>query len=89
MTPNSFTPFLALTNVLQQQNLLETRITNNASGQPLYVGWNLTPNASVSSPTWYIVKMSYDTNGFLDRVQLPDLGPGFFFEWSIQSTYFS
>jgi hypothetical protein len=87
--PNAFTNFLALQEVIQDQHLYETRIENSMSGQPLYIGINLTPNALTSDPTWYIVKPQYDINGFLTRVQLPNQGIGFTCSWDLRTTYFA
>ena len=86
---NSFTGFLALTNVLQQQSLLETRIENNVSGQPIYIAYSITPNADTAARVWYILKMSYDGGGFLSRVQKPDNGDGFLYIYDDRATYFS
>ncbi len=89
MTVNSFSGLLALAQVLDNEDLYETRTTNNDTGQILYVGKNITPNASTAAPTWFIKKISYDGNGFLNRVQLPDNGAGFYYVWDNVSDYFS
>lgn len=86
---NSFTGLLALSEVLQDEDLYEVRLENNSTGSVLYVGKNITPNASTSDKTWYIKKLSYDGNGFVDRVQLPDDGIGFKYSWDDRGTYFS
>ncbi len=89
MTVNSFSGLLALAQVLDNEDLYETRTINNDTGQILYVGKNITPNASTASSTWYVKKISYDGNGFLNRVQLPDDGAGFYYTWDNVSDYFS
>ena len=87
-TPNSWTNFLALTDVLDGNDLYEMRMINDSGGKVLYIGKNKTPNAATSDPTWYIKKISYDTNGFINYVQLPVNGPGFLYIWDDYSTYF-
>lgn len=85
---NNFVNFLALEAVLNSQDLYEVRVENNISGQPIYIGKNQTPSADTSENSWYVKKMTYDSNGFLDYVQLPVNGPGFTYSWDARSTYF-
>lgn len=89
-TPNAFTGLLALSEVLQDEDLYEVRTINNSQGQVLYVGKCLTPNGSTSAAIWFVKKLGYDGNGFLNRVQLPDNGIGFLYIWdNVQTDYFS
>jgi hypothetical protein len=80
---------IALSDVAPVGMQLEKRMTNSDTGQVLYLGWNATPNASTSALTWYIVKVLYDGNGYINRVQLPDNGAGFYYSWDLQADYFS
>lgn len=80
---NTFIP------VLQSQNLLETRMINSAEGQIQYVGFAVEPNASTADAVWYILKFSVDSNGFINRQQIPDNGQGFFYVWDDVASYFS
>lgn len=89
MVQNAFTNFLAVAEVLQDEDLYETRLENTAEGKILYVGKSIIPNASTSEKIWYIKKLYYDVNGFIDRVQLPDDGPSFTYSWDDRATYFS
>ena len=89
MNPNIFQNFLAVSAVISGEDLYEILCENDSCGKILYIGRNLTPNASQSDPTWYIKKLHYDSNGCLSRVQLPDSGIGFFYEWALRATYFS
>lgn len=86
---NIFTNFLALTDVLSADDLYETRLDNNSTGSVLFIGKNITPFASTSANTWYIKKLSYDSNGFVDRVQLPNEGAGFLYNWDNRASYFA
>lgn len=72
-----------------EAQFFEKRIENNAGGSILYVGWSPTPNAPTSGASWMIVKMGYDGNGYLDRVQMPDDGVKFGYIWDNNSSYFS
>ncbi len=88
ITPNIFSNFQAMTEVLNDEDLYEIRTVNNATGQVLYVGKNVMPNAPTSDPTWYVKKLGYDVNGYLNRVQLPVNGLGFLYIWDDVATYF-
>jgi len=88
MTLNSFTNFLALQEVLRDQQLYETRIENDGDGQPIYIGNCITPNGDEDALIWYIIKLSY-TGGYITRQQLPDNGIGFLYAWSQRASYFS
>jgi len=89
MSANIFTNFLAVAEVLNDEDLYEVRTENDGSGKVLYVGKNITPNADTAFPTWYIKKITYDVNGFIVRLQLPDDGIGFTYAWDLRATYFS
>ena len=81
MSLNAFTGLLSIAEVLSDEDLYEVRTINNSNGQVLYVGKSITPNADTSVAQWYINKLLYDGNGFLNRVQLPDDGIGFLYIW--------
>lgn len=85
---NGFTNFLSMSEVLEDNDLYETRVENDANGNPLYVGKSVVPQAETDLPIWYIRKVSYDANGFLARVQLPYEGLGFKYVWDLRGTYF-
>jgi hypothetical protein len=86
--PDIFTNILALSTVLDPNDQFEIRMINNAGGQILYLGKALTPSADTSKPIWYVKKFSFDVNGFLNYVQLPNNGVGFFYIWDDVTTYF-
>jgi len=67
---------------------LETRIENDGSGNPLYVGYTKCPNAPTDENLWYIVKLEY-SGGYLIRNQLPDNGPHFTYAWDDRASLFS
>jgi hypothetical protein len=85
---NSFTGLLALAEVLSDEDLYDVRLENDVDGNVIYVGKNITPNASTAVNTWYVKKLTY-TGGFVTRVQLPDNGIGFKYSWDARATYFS
>lgn len=89
MTLNSFTNFLAVAEVLTDEDLYEVRTENNSSGQVLYVGKCITPNGDTSLPIWYIKMLGYDSNNFLNHIQLPVNGPNFTYIWDNRADYFS
>lgn len=70
-------------------NFYEVRIENDASGNPLYVGRSPIANADPALSVWFITKMEYDVNSFLDHMQQPDNGSGFIYAWNDRATYFS
>jgi hypothetical protein len=86
--PNLWTNFLALAEVLDMDDLYETRIENDSNGKILYVGMTMQAGAATDEKIWYIFKLSYDVNGFLDYKQLPVDGPGFIYAWDLRATYF-
>lgn len=88
MALNAFTNFLAVAEVLQDEDLYETRLENTVDGQILYVGKSIKPGSDVSLPIWYIKKLSYDSNGFVNYIQLPVDGPNFTYSWNDRATYF-
>ncbi len=88
MAQNAFTNFLAIADVLQDDDLYETRLENTVDGQILYIGKTISPDASTSAKIWYIKKFSYDINGFVDYIQLPVDGPSFTYSWDDRATYF-
>lgn len=86
---NAFTNLLNLSEVLQDEDLYEIRLENDNGGSVLYVGKNIVPDAPTDDPSWYIKKLSYDGNGFVNRVQLPDDGIGFKYAWDDRASIFS
>lgn len=86
--PDVFTNILALSSVIEPNDQFEIRMINNDSGQILYIGKALTPSADPASAIWFIKKLSYDVNGFLNYVQLPVNGAGFYYIWNDVTTYF-
>ena len=66
---------------------LETRIDYVGGSNPIYIGYNTTPNASEDVATWYIVKLSY-TGINMERQQLGNLGIQFAYVWTDRATYF-
>lgn len=75
--------------VMPLNNLLETRIENDAGGKPLYVGYTAIPNGDPALSIFAITKVEYDGNGFISRVRLTDAGGGMFYSWNARATYFS
>ena len=73
---------------MQPNQLLEMRLENSSGGSPLYIGLTPNANALTSDPVWYVLKLGYDVNGFLDYQQLPDNGRGFTYIWDSRATYF-
>lgn len=89
MTPNIFQEFIELMDVLPEQDLYEVRIENNGSGQAVYIGKSILPNAPTNGTFWSILKCTYDGSNFLVRKQLPDQGQGFKYAWDNRASYFS
>lgn len=87
-SPDIFSATLALASVISQNDLLETRLDPNGTGQIQYIGRTIQPGATTSLSVFYIVKLSYDVNGFLNYIQLPNNGPGFIYVWDDRATYF-
>jgi hypothetical protein len=89
MTTNVFTGVNNLQNTIGPDNYFESRVENDSEGNPLYIAWSPIPNAGESDEVWYIKKLFYDINGFVERVQLPDDGAKFTYAWTDRATYFS
>jgi hypothetical protein len=87
-TPNVWTQFLAMEPILGNVAQLEKRMINSDTGQVQYIGYCLTPSASTSEAIWFIVKLSYDGNGFLNYYQLPNNGVIFGYIWDNYVEYF-
>lgn len=85
---DSFSGLLALSSVIDPNSMLEKRMINSSSGQIQYLGWTPLANASTSTAVWMIVKLSYDSNGFLNYYQLPNAGNGFIYIWNNYASYF-
>ena len=87
-------PQLAFSNFQQQSDFLtdddlyEVRTENNSMGQILYIGKTIYPNASTADPVWYIKKINYDSNGYVDYVQLPINALQFGYIWDNRASYF-
>lgn len=88
MTVNAYSGLLALQQVLSLSTGQEKRMINNASGQILYLGLTLTPNASTADPVWMVLAFAYDSNGFLNYQQLPVNGEGYLYVWDDVASYF-
>lgn len=86
---NIFDQINNLASTLGTTDFYEQRLDNDSSGKPLYVGFSATPNENVNHTTWFIRKLGYDANGFINRVQIPDSGSGFIYSWTNRATYFS
>lgn len=86
---NIFDQINNLASTLGTTDFYEQRLDNDSSGKPLYVGFSATPNENVDHTTWFIRKLGYDSNGFINRVQIPDNGSGFIYSWTNRATYFS
>lgn len=85
---NIFSNILAIDAVLPNNYVFEKRMDNDTQGNPLYLGFNITPSALTSAETWFIVKLNYDVNGFIDYVQLPNNGVGWLYSWDNRASYF-
>lgn len=86
---NVFDQINNLASTLGTNDFYEQRLDNDSAGRPLYVGFSAIPNESVDNTTWFIRKLSYDNNGFINRVQIPDAGASFTYSWTNRATYFS
>lgn len=86
---NIFEQINNLASTLGTNDFYEQRLDNDTAGRPLYVGFSATPNADVNQTIWFIRKLSYDNNNFINRVQIPDNGAGFIYSWTNRATYFS
>lgn len=88
-TGNLFTNILAFGAIMSPQQYYETRLENDSSGKVLYSGVSIIANAPTDEPVWYILKMYYDGNGFISRLQKPDDDFGMVYTWDLRATYFS
>ena len=88
-TPNMWTAFLALGEVINLQDLYETRMDNDVNGKILYIGYSQIQNAATDIPVWYLLACEYDVNGYMNRKRLPDDGAGFLYIWDNRTTYFA
>ena len=91
MTPlaNNYAEFNALLSVLSQTDQYEVRFDNDTNGNALYIGRSIIPSSPTIASVWAITKLHYDTNGFLQYVQLPDNEQGFKCAWDLRANYFS
>lgn len=67
---------------------LEKRMENDGNDNPIFVGYNRSPNAPTDNLSWFIVKIEYSGTAPI-RYQLPDEGPQFKYAWDDRATYFS
>lgn len=88
-TPNIFNNFLALNDVVQDNDMYERRMINDSTGNILYLAITTIPNAATNARVFLVRKFLYDGNGFVNRVQLPDNGIGFTYSFDDITTYFS
>ncbi len=70
------------------ETFLEKRIENDVDGNPIYIGYNRTANASTTALSWFIVKITY-TDDFPTYYQLPNAGTKFGYAWASRATYFA
>lgn len=86
--PNIFGNLEAFSGIFQPEDSLEGRFENDGNGNPIYIGYSVTPNAATDQPIWYIQKIEYDGESIV-RKRLPDDGEGIFYVWDLRATYFS
>jgi hypothetical protein len=67
----------------------ESRMENDANGNPIYIGYTQVPNSGTDVERWFIVKVTYDANQSPTRYQLPDAGVAFKYAWDDRATLFS
>lgn len=67
---------------------MEMRMENDANGNPIFIGYNKTPNAGTDSETWFIVMITYDANQSPTYQQLPNRGVRFVYYWDDRAIYF-
>jgi hypothetical protein len=67
----------------------EVRTENTGGGDPIFVGWSPIANADPNQAVWYIQKIHFDGNGFLNRVEQPVGDKGFVYVWDDRATIFS
>lgn len=84
---NYFDDFERLSAVLDNEDLLESRFENDGNGNPIYIGYTLTPNASIDEPIWYIIKIVYDLQNIVWK-RIPEDGRKFAYIWSQRASYF-
>ena len=77
-----------LTPVAEFSSFMEMRMENDANGNPIYIGYNKTPNAGTASASWFIVNVTYDANQSPTHQQLPNQGVRFIYVWDDRATYF-
>lgn len=85
---NIFDDFERLSEILDNEDLLESRFENDVNGNPIYIGYTITPNAPVTSPVWYIIKVIYDGENIVWK-RIPDDGRKFAYIWNNRASYFS
>jgi hypothetical protein len=73
--------------ILDTEDMLEARIENDVSGNPIYIGYSMIPNADPALKVWYVIKLEYVTN-FVVRRRLPKDGRGFFYSYNDRATLF-
>ena len=83
-----FGEFERLSCVIDNDDLIEARFENDGDGNPIYIGYCVTPNGATDQPIWYIIKVEYVAQA-VTRKRLPDNGLAFIYVWDDRSTYFS
>lgn len=66
--------------------LLTQKMENNASGQPLYLGW-ARPGSAVGDEAWLIKKFTYDASGFITDIQFAGGTNAFDKSWNSRGSY--
>jgi len=66
---------------------LEMRMENNGDGNPIYIGYNKTPNAGTAVQSWFIIKITYSGTSVV-RKQLPTRGVVFKYAWDDRASIF-
>lgn len=66
----------------------ESRMENDANGNPIYIGYTNYPNAGTATQKWFIVKVTYDANQSPTYYQLPNEGVRFEYVWDDRANYF-
>lgn len=78
-----------LSNTLGTEDFYEARFDNDVNGNPIYAGWSPIINAGTSEKVWFIKKLHYDANQAVERVQMPDDGVKFSYDWDSRVSLFS
>lgn len=74
-------------NTIGNKALFETRIENNANGDPIYIGYSPLPAADTAEAVWLIIKLHYDGNNNITRVEQLE-NRIFGYVWDDRASYF-